>query len=395
MKLPKISILGFVALLLVGIPLALYSVRQPTNVEEHAAEPIKPTISYLIQSSLPPGDDGVHQHDGWTFSSNKYNWWIAARNDSTTPIEFTGTLDCKSACESTTYGWPNSQNQRVTATIKPKEVMYVFVNGRTCLDVQLDFTSPGPQDGRSLVSEGCTAVTVTPTKSPTPSVAKTPTPIKTPTPTKVVTSSKCPSGTELLFAKIGTLSTNQSLALGGKVSSLTGSWAVEDQDGVLMAAHGSKMTVQFSQSVILDTVLIFDNDPKTGEKPWSINGTALTTTGNDQWAPPFKLNQKATSMVFDYGGDSPHFNICLKPESVPTVTPTKKLTPTPTVKITPTPTKKLTPTPTVKPSKTPTPSLSVTPSISPTEGPTPTIPACVIPQPVTNVHVVCPYCGAE
>lgn len=262
MKLPKISIIGFVALLLVGIPLALYSVRQPTNVQEHAAGPIKPTISYLIQDSLPTGDNGIQQKSGWTFSSNKYNWWIAARNDSTTPIEFTGTLDCKTTCEDTQYGWPNTENQRVTATIKPKQVMYVFVNGRTCLDVQLDFTSPGPQAGRGLVSEACTAVT--PTKSPTPSVVKTPTPIKTPTP-----------------------------------------------------------------------------------------------------------------------------SIKVSP------TPTKKLTPTPTVKITPTPTKKLTPTPTVKPSKTPTPSLSVTPSISPTEGPTPTVPACILPKPVTNVHVVCPYCGAE
>jgi hypothetical protein len=245
----------------------------------------------------------------------------------------------------------------------------------------------------------------------------------TPTPTVPPTIGKCPSGTTVLFTQSGTLSKGQSVSLGGTITSLDGTWEMKSQSGQGMAHEpgGGHMTVTFPTSVLLDTVLIFDNDPKTGEKPWSINGKSLPTTSNDTWAPPYKLNLNATSLVFDTGGDSTYFNVCVKTGSTPTPSPTKKptptLTPKPSVTKAPTPTPKptitkaptatptpkitKTPTPTVtpKPSKTPTPTPTVkpsptpTPEVTPSAGPTPTIPACVIPKPVTNVRVVCPACG--
>jgi hypothetical protein len=181
----KSPLFGFVALLLVGIPITMYLVGQQQHVQQNAAAPIKPTISYQIQSTLPTGDDGVHQYNGWTFSSNKYQWWIAARNDSSSDMQFTAWLDCiDSRCDSGTYAWPNTANPKVTATLKPKQVMYVTVQGRTCLDVQLDFTKPGPEAGRNLVEEQCTT-TITPTKIPNTPTKIPPTPTKVPpTPTR-------------------------------------------------------------------------------------------------------------------------------------------------------------------------------------------------------------------
>lgn len=191
------------------------------------------------------------------------------------------------------------------------------------------------------------------------------------TPTPGVTG-KCPAGTELLFAKTGGLSNGQTVGFGGTVSSLDGSWIVESRGGALLANAGRKITVTFSNEVTLDTVLIYDNDPKSGEKPWSINGKELPVTNDNSWGPPFKLNQKTKIMIFDYGGDSPHFNICLTKTNVPTSTPK--------------PSPSLTPKPTPKISVTPKPSSTTKPSV------TPTLPACPAPKKVVNVRINCPNC---
>jgi hypothetical protein len=165
----------------------------------------------------------------------------------------------------------------------------------------------------------------------------------TPTPTEAPAA--CPPNTELLFSKSGNLNTGDGVAVGGTVSSSEGSWKVGSRNGVLMAEDGSKLSVNFPNLVYLDTALIYDNDPKSGESPWSINGKSLPVTDNNKWAPPFKLDISSTQMNFDYGGDSPHFNVCVKEQSIPTNTPT----PIPSNTNTPTPTFSPSPTPTLPP----------------------------------------------
>lgn len=126
----------------------------------------------------------------------------------------------------------------------------------------------------------------------------------------------CPANTEILFFKSGSLSVGDTLKLDGKIDSMQGSWSVGSRDGVLMAENGSKISVSFPNNVLLDTVLIYDNDPKSGEQPWSINGVSLPETGDNKWGPPYKLNKSVTKMSFDNGGDSPHFNVCVSKQSV-------------------------------------------------------------------------------
>ncbi len=182
----------------------------------------------------------------------------------------------------------------------------------------------------------------------------------------------CPSGTELLFnKKTDNIKVGDNTALGGIVNFVVGDWSIETRNGLLLAYIGKQITVNFPQSTILDTVFIYDNDPKADERPWSINGIKLPITGQNEWGPPFKLNLTSTQMIFDYGGDSPHFNICVRLPltPTPTSTPTSKPTPTPTVTISPTPT--LTPTSTPSPSPTPTSTPTPTPTPSPTPSSTP------------------------
>ena len=185
------------------------------------------------------------------------------------------------------------------------------------------------------------------------SIAPTPTPSSNTPPS-------CPSGTQLLFSQAKNLTVGTTVGANGQVSSLNGSWVVDTQNGPLMARDGTKMTITFPQQTLLDSVFIFDNDPKSGESPWSINGVSLPVTGQGKWGPLFHLGLTSNQMVFNNGGDSPHFNICLKFTNTPTSTPTPK--PTVTPKPTPTVTPKPTTTPAVSPTPTTTPAPTVTPN---------------------------------
>ncbi|OGM22731.1 hypothetical protein A2961_03100 [Candidatus Woesebacteria bacterium RIFCSPLOWO2_01_FULL_39_21] len=151
-----------------------------------------------------------------------------------------------------------------------------------------------------------------------PSNCGTPSPTPTSTPNL-----SCPSGTELLFSNLGQqLRVGGTVAQGGTISSQQGSCTVISKNGVLLAQYCKKITVDFPSSVLLDTALIFDNDPKSGEQPWSINGISLTVTGGNKWASQ-KLDKTATQMIFDNGGDSSNFNVCVKKqEATPTPTAT-------------------------------------------------------------------------
>lgn len=176
------------------------------------------------------------------------------------------------------------------------------------------------------------------------------TPTKTPTPPPRGNVPSCPSDTTPLFSKTQSLNVGTIVEANGKVTSETGGWIVENRQGLLMATEGNTLTIEFPTQVIMDTVLIYDNDPKTGEKPWSINGKSLPVSGQDQWGPAYKFNETSNKLMFDYGGDSPHFTVCIK---------------------------KISSTSTPKPSNTPPPTATL---------------ACPKPNPVKNLRINCPIC---
>lgn len=192
----------------------------------------------------------------------------------------------------------------------------------------------------------------------------------------------CPSGTQLLFTSSTSLRVGSTVALGGKIESLSGNPTMENRDGVPLVQYAPAIKVSFPNKITLDSALIFDNDPKSGEKPWSINGVSLPVSGQGKWGPLFKLNQFTNVMNFENGGDSSHINVCVKTSSQPSPTPTPNPSNTPGPTKTPSPTKTRTPTPTKTPSptKTPTPEITITPSV------------CPIPNAVTDVNVTCPIC---
>ena len=191
----------------------------------------------------------------------------------------------------------------------------------------------------------------------------------------------CPSGTQLLFSSGTSLKVGNSVTLSGKIESVDGQAFMENKDGVPMATYVKSMNVKFPNQIILDSALIFDNDPKSGEKPWSINGVSLPVAGGGNWAPLFKLNQTTNVMNFDNGGDSSHFNVCVKTTTTATSTPHPSNTPGPTR--TPSPTKTRTPTPTSEITLTKTPSPTITPTVS----------VCPVPNAVTDVKVTCLECN--
>src|SRR3989338_10894609 len=197
----------------------------------------------------------------------------------------------------------------------------------------------------------------------------------------------CPSGTQLLFSASTNLKVGETVALGGKIESISGNPKMENRDGVPLAQYVPTMKVTFPSNIILDSALIFDNDPKKGEKPWSINGVSLPPSGQGSWGPLFKLNLTTDLMSFDNGGDSSHINICVKNTSSP-----PSPTPTPKPSNTPSPTKAITPTksPTPIPTSTPTPTLTPTETPIPTITPTPGI--CPLPNAVTDIKITCEAC---
>jgi|SRR3989344_3320696 len=183
----------------------------------------------------------------------------------------------------------------------------------------------------------------------------------------------CPNGTQLLFTLSTSLKVGSPVALDGKITSLSGNPNMENRNGVPLVQYVPSFKVTFPKKILLDSALIFDNDPKKNEQPWTINGVTLPATGGGSWGPLFKLGQVTDAVSFDHGGDSSHINVCVKENESPTSTPT------PEPSDTPAPTEELTPTPTEEP--TPTPSHTPTPS------------SCPLPNPVTEVTVSCENCN--
>lgn len=121
----------------------------------------------------------------------------------------------------------------------------------------------------------------------------------------------CPSYTMPLFDSKGTLAIGSILSSGGYITDMTGDWVVQSQDGILVAEEGRTMTIAFLSPVQVDSVVIYDNDPKQGETGWSLNGYPLRTTGNERWGWRFDFQITTSQLVFEKGDDSPHFNVCV------------------------------------------------------------------------------------
>lgn len=181
----------------------------------------------------------------------------------------------------------------------------------------------------------------------------------------VSAATNCPGGTQILFRGGMSLRVGSNTALEGRIESVEGQAFMENKDGVSMATYVKSMKVKFPGRILLHSALIFDNDPKSGEQPWSINGVSLPVTGGGNWAPLFNLNMNTDTMNFSNGGDSSHFNVCVKDsENPPTHTPSPTKTPTPAITIT----------------STPTPTITITPSV------------CPKPNTVTDIKIECVGC---
>jgi hypothetical protein len=226
----------------------------------------------------------------------------------------------------------------------------------------------------------------------------------------------CPSGTNYLFSGTGDLKVGNSTNFGGRISSIVNGpssiWTMENRDGRPMAKYGYTMAVEFSSSVYLDSVLIYDNDPKSGEHAWKLNGISLPTTSDNTWYPTaYSIHLNTNKLTFDYGGDSAHYNVCVKTVSA---SPTPKPTSTPSPSHSPTPSPTLVPSPTATP--VPTATLTPTPTCTPRPACLDAVPRCLIPEPatgwcpttptlsptscpvpasVTNVRISCPICSGQ
>lgn len=117
----------------------------------------------------------------------------------------------------------------------------------------------------------------------------------------------CPVGTLPLFDSRGHLLT-------GKVVSNVGRIRIKSIDSVSLVSV-RQLSIVFDRSVHIDSVILFDNDPKAGESGWWLNGMQLPVTGQKQWTM-YQMNQDVTELNFSMGDDSSHWNACIPNQPV-------------------------------------------------------------------------------
>ncbi len=176
----------------------------------------------------------------------------------------------------------------------------------------------------------------------------------------------CPAGTEMLFDSNSPSAINKGIQtkFGGNVTEVSRTWTKQTvSNNTLITTNdenrnNTDLAITFPAYINLDSVLIYDNDPKSGERYWSVNGIELNHRApgdqDNKWAPLHRISQDVQTITLDTGGDSAHINFCIRKQKDNTPTPTKSVTKTPT------PTKAVTPTPTKYPSITPTPTQTQT-----------------------------------
>ena len=76
--------------------------------------------------------------------------------------------------------------------------------------------------------------------------------------------------------------------------------------------EGYVATISFSTDIHISSVLWRDNDPKSGEAGWSLNGVAGPITGDDSTLVS-SVNITTSTVTIDAGGDSGGIDFCFTP----------------------------------------------------------------------------------
>jgi hypothetical protein len=121
----------------------------------------------------------------------------------------------------------------------------------------------------------------------------------------------CPIGTRPLFTSPMTITEGMTLDNGIRIVGIKGNWIVEERDGVLLLTGGRKITILFPVDTYIDSMVVFDHDPKQGESGWTLDGKNIPHTLKRSYGELYLIQSFEGQLNFDNGGDSPHFNICL------------------------------------------------------------------------------------
>lgn len=121
----------------------------------------------------------------------------------------------------------------------------------------------------------------------------------------------CPVGTMPLFAWKGNLKAGDMTNAGGHVTNTEGAWKVGSKEGQLMASskEGGLLVVKFPTDVYVDSALVYDNDPSSGETGLVVNELPMPTTPDHGWATQ-ELGWLSSWVVIE-GEDSAYINLCV------------------------------------------------------------------------------------
>jgi hypothetical protein len=123
--------------------------------------------------------------------------------------------------------------------------------------------------------------------------------------------SSCPDGTRPLFTEGMTITEGMTLDNGIRLVGVKGNWTVENRDGVALLTGGRKIAVLFPADTYIDSMVIFDNDPKQDESGWMLDGKSIPHTLKRSYGELYLIQSLERQLNFDNGDDSAHFNICL------------------------------------------------------------------------------------
>jgi hypothetical protein len=121
----------------------------------------------------------------------------------------------------------------------------------------------------------------------------------------------CPDGTRPLFNSSMTIVEGMTLDNGIRLVGVKGKWTVEERDGISLLTGGRKITILFPDKTYVDSMVIFDHDPKQDESGWMLDGKSIPHTLKRSYGELYLIQSLERQLNFDNGDDSAHFNICL------------------------------------------------------------------------------------
>jgi hypothetical protein len=123
--------------------------------------------------------------------------------------------------------------------------------------------------------------------------------------------SSCPVGTRPLFTEGMTITEGMTLDNGIRLVGVKGKWTVEERDGISLLTGGRKITILFPDKTYVDSMVIFDHDPKQDETGWTLDGKNIPHTLKRSYGELYLIQSFEGQLNFLGGGNSAHFNICL------------------------------------------------------------------------------------